>query len=729
MVLAEAAAHPKVKGWFSMKIPTKIPLLALLLTSSLWVLAQQDSQPGVMNPPPLPGDSLKNSASAAAASTAKSDAQQKKPAPDRAQSYYHYSLAHIYEEMMASTGRADYATKAIDEYRQAVANDPGSEYLNAGLAELYLKTGRIGDAVNEAQDIIKQNPGNLDARRLLGRIYLRSLGDMRAGAQSQDVLQLAIQQYQEIVKQDPKSLEDHLLLGRLYRLNNDMVNSEKEFRTAVQLQPDSEEAVSTLSYLYNEEGDYNRALNILLSLPENSRSAKLYAALGYTYEQKKDYKSAVQAYTKSVNADPDNLDAKRGLAQNLLNDNQPDAALEQYKEITEADPQDAQSYLRMADIYRHDGKFDQALAVLKKAQAIAEDSFEVPYSIASVYESVGRYDEAAQILQDLLKRTAKADDAYTTPERNNRSIFLERLGSVYRDQNKTQLALETFRQMVALGDDSASRGYQQLVETYRDAKQWTQATAVAAEATKKLPKDRGLKLIYAGQQADTGQPEVAIASVKAMLKGTPEDREVWIALAQMDSRLRRWKDAQEAIGKAEELLTKPEDKDYTTFIAGSIYERQKHYEQAEEAFHKVIAGDPRNAVALNYLGYMLADRGTRLDEALGYIRRAITLDPQNGAYLDSLGWVYYRMGNYELAEENLRKASERLSNDPTVHDHLADLYQKTGRLKQAVAHWERAVAEWNRTIPAEIDSADLAKVQKKLESAKTRLAQQKDSKE
>jgi tetratricopeptide (TPR) repeat protein len=712
-----------------MKIPTKIPLLALLLTSSLWVLAQQDSQPGVMNPPPLPGVSPKNSASAPAESTAQSDAQQKKQVPDRAQSYYHYSLAHLYEEMVAITGRADYATKAIDEYRLAVANDPGSEYLNAGLAELYLKTGRIGDAVNEAQDIIKQNPGNLDARRLLGRIYLRSLGDMRAGAQSQDVLQLAIQQYQEIVKQDPKSLEDHLLLGRLYRLNNDMANSEKEFRTAVQLQPDSEEAVSTLSYLYNEEGDYNRALNILLSLPENSRSAKLYAALGYTYEQKKDYKSAIQAYTKSVNADHDNLDAKRGLAQNLLNDNQPDAALEQYKEITEADPQDAQSYLRMADVYRHDGKFDQALAVLKKAQAIVEDSFEVPYSIASVYESVGRYDEAAQILQDLLKRTAKADDAYTTPERNNRSIFLERLGSIYRDQNKTQLALDTFRQMVALGDDSASRGYQQLVETYRDAKQWTQATAVAAEAAKKLPNDRGLKLIYAGQQADTGQPEVAIASVKAMLKGTPEDREVWIALAQMYSRLRRWKDAQEAIGKAEELSAKPEDKDYTSFIAGSIYERQKHYDQAEEAFRKVIAGDPRNAVALNYLGYMLADRGTRLDEALGYIRRAITLDPQNGAYLDSLGWVYYRMGNYELAEENLRKASERLSNDPTVHDHLADLYQKTGRLKQAVAHWERAVAEWNRTIPAEIDSADLAKVQKKLESAKTRLAQQKDSKE
>ena len=215
----------------------------------------------------------------------------------------------------------------------------------------------------------------------------------------------------------------------------------------------------------------------------------------------------------------------------------------------------------MAEIYRRDGKFDEALAVLKKAQAIAEDSFEVPYSIATFTKTWAAMTKRSQILQDLLKRTEKADGAYSVSERNNRSIFLERLGTVYRDQNKTQLAVETFRKMVALGDDSASRGYQQLVETYRDAKQWSQATAVAAEATKKLPKDRGLKLIYAGQQADTGKAEVAISSVKAMLNGTPDDREIWTALAQMYSRLRRWKDAQEAIGKAEQLSTKPEDKE------------------------------------------------------------------------------------------------------------------------------------------------------------------------
>ena len=120
-------------------------------------------------------------------------------------------------------------------------------------------------------------------------------------------------------------------------------------------------------------------------------------------------------------------------------------------------------------------------------------------------------------------------------------------------------------------------------------------------------------------------------------------------------------------------------------MQGSIYERQKKYDLAEEAFRKVLADDPKNAMTLNYLGYMLADRDTRVEEALGYIRRAVALDPQNGAYLDSLGWAYYKLGKYDLAEENLRRASERINTDPTVHQHLGELYQKTGRLKLAAS--------------------------------------------
>ena len=620
-------------------------------------------------------------------------------------------------------GRADYANKAIEEYRLAIDNDPNSDYLNAGLAELYAKTGRIRDAVLEAQDILKRDGNNLEARRLLGRIYLRSLGDMQAGTQSQEVLKLAIEQYEQIVKLDPKSVEDHLLLGRLYRLNNELLKSEGEFKTAVNMQPDSEEAVTTLAYLYNEEGDSARALQVLSAIPESARTAKLYSALGFTYEQEKDYKKAIDAYRRSTELDHDNLDSVRGLAQNLMNDGQTDAALEQYKVIADADPSDAQTYMRIAEIDRRDGKFDQALEALKKATAVVPDSLEVQYNIAVIDEAQGKYEDAIQILNQLLQKT-EHDGEYSVPDKNNRAVFLERLGTVYREANKHQQAVDTFRKMLDLGDENAIRGYQQIVETYRDNKQWQMATEAAAEAAKKYPNDRGLQMVSASQQADMGKSEVAIEHVKTLLKGNADDREVYIALAQMYSRVKDWPKAEENISKAIDLSSKPEDKDYAIFVQGSVYERQKKYDLAEEAFRKVLADDPNNAMTLNYLGYMLADRDTRVEEALGYIRRAVALDPQNGAYLDSLGWAYYKLGKYDLAEENLRRASERISTDPTVHQHLGELYQRTGRLKLAASNYERSLEEWNKTIPAEVDQDQVAKVTKELETTRVKLAKQ-----
>ena len=647
---------------------------------------------------------------------------------DRAAAYYHYTVAHMYEEQVAMYGRSDLANKAIEEYRLAIESDPGSEYLTSGLAELYAKTGRIRDAVLEAQDIIKRDPNNLEAHKLLGRIYLRSLGDDQGGggntSGSENVLKLAIEQYQEIVKLEPDSVDNHLLLGRLYRLNNDLQKAEGEFKIAVKLDPSSEDAVTTLALLYTEEGDSTRAAQVLSSVPDASRSAKLYSVMGYTYEQQKEYKKAIDAYRKAIELDRDNLDAIRGLAQNLLNDGQTDAALEQYKIIAEANPEDAQTYLHMAEIYRKEGKFDLALDNLKKAQSMVQDSMEVPYNIAAVYQAEGRYDEAVQVLLELIKKTEKADGNYSQGEKNNRAVFLERLGTVYRENNNPQLSVETFRKMLPLGDDNAERGYQEIIDTYRLAKQWQQATDVAKEATVKLPNDRGLKMVYAAQLADMGKADEGIQQVKSLLKGTPEDRDVYIALGQMYSRLKQWPEADDALDHAAKLSTKDEDKEFVEFQRGATYERQKKYDQAEETFRKILATDPQNAAVLNYLGYMLVDRNQKLDESLIMIKKAVELEPANSAYLDSLGWAYYRLGKYDQAEDNLTKASQHMGADPTVQEHLGDLYQKTGRLKLAAAHWDRALDEWNKSLAADVESDDVAKVQKKLESAKVKLAKE-----
>lgn len=650
---------------------------------------------------------------------------------DKAAAYYHYTLAHMYEEMVTAYGRSDLAAKATEEYRQAIEADPSSEFLTSALAELYVKTGRIADAVREAQDIIKRDPKNLEAHKLLGRIYLRSLGDMPGGSGSDNILKLAIDQYEQITKLDPTSVDDHLLLGRLYRLNNDLQKAEAELQTAIKLDPNSEEAVTTLAMLYTDEGDTAHALKVLSSIPDSARSAKLYSALGAAYEQRKDYKNAIDAYKHAIVLDRDNLDAIRGLAENEMNDGQFEAALEQYKVIADSNPEDAQTYVRMADIYRRQGKYDQALENLKRAETLVPDTMDVPYSIAAVYQAQGRYDEAAKILQDLIKKTEKSETGTSQADRNNRAIFVERLGMIYREQENYTAAVDTFRKMLTLGDENARSGYQEIIDTYRDAKQWPQATAAAREAVQKLPNDRDLRMVLDAQLADTGQIDQAVADMRSMLKGGAEDRDVYVRLGIVYTRTKQWNDALQALAKAEEVSTKADDKAYVLFLRGDLYQRQKNFDAAEIEFKKVLSmtppTDPQAAATLNYLGYMNADRGVKLEESLNLIKQALTFEPNNPAYLDSLGWAYFKLGKYDLAEDNLNKAASHMGSDPTVQEHLGDLYQKTGRLKLAAAHWDRAVQEWNRTVPAEQDSEAFAKVQQKLDAAKVKLAKEDSS--
>src|ERR1700761_2227989 len=171
--------------------------------------------------------SAQNTPSAAPdAKPAESKSPDSKPAQvpprkvDHAASYYHYTLAHLYEEQVTAYGRSELANKAMEEYRLAIEADPSSEFLTSGLAELYVKTGRIRDAVLQAQDIIKRDPNNLEAHKLLGRIYLRSLGDMPGnGNGSENVLKLAIEQYEQIAKTEPKNWAATPFSGRPYRLN------------------------------------------------------------------------------------------------------------------------------------------------------------------------------------------------------------------------------------------------------------------------------------------------------------------------------------------------------------------------------------------------------------------------------------------------------------------------------------------------------------------------------
>src|SRR6185437_2413495 len=195
--------------------------------------------------------------------------------------------------------------------------------------------------------------------------------------------------------------------------------------------------------------------------------------------------------------------------------------------------------------------------------------------------------------------------------------------------------------------------------------------------------------------AEMGKIDEAAADLRKLLNGK-EDRDVYVSLANTYEKGKRWDEMGKALDAAEKLSESTEDKSGVWFMRGAMLERMKKLDKAEAEFRKVLKADPDNAGAMNYIGYMLADANLRLEESLGLITKALDLEPGNGAYLDSLGWVQFRLGRLEEAEKNLRLALEKTPRDPTVHDHMANVLMKESKIKEAVSQWKLRSRNGNR---------------------------------
>ena len=276
--------------------------------------------------------------------------------------------------------------------------------------------------------------------------------------------------------------------------------------------------------------------------------------------------------------------------------------------------------------------------------------------------------------------------------------------------------------MAGLGGDFQARGTDGEVDTYRDAHEWALALQVAADAAKAMPKNHDVQLTYARQLADSGKVDQGEKLAEAQMNGTPDDRDALFTIADIDVRAKRWQQATLALDKVETLSTKPDDKVFLYYYRGTVAEHQKLYDQAEVEFRKGLAIDPDNAAIENYLGYMLAERGIKLDEAVAMLKKAVAYDPQNGAYLDSLAWAYYKQDQYALAEDYSRRAVLRMPADPSILSHLGDIEAKDGKLQQAIGDWQKSLQEYATSLAPDIEPGDVAKVQRDLEGARTRLA-------
>jgi tetratricopeptide (TPR) repeat protein len=643
-----------------------------------------------------------------------------------ADAYYYFTMGHIQELQYEAingqgTNSSELASQSIDFYQKALELDPNSAVILERLAEIYAESQHIREAMTRAQEALTIEPNNVDAHRLLARIYVRTLGDANASGGQQENLAKAVGEFQAILKIEPDDTYSELWLARLYRFENKHSDAEMVLRNVLQQEPDNGPALEQLSQLLIDGGRAQEAIDLLTHASEDSASPDVYDLLGDAYSQQKDYVKAEAAYRKAVAGDPDDAGHRHGLVDALMAQDKYADALEQYKKLTELEPGTSENYLRTAQLYRRLGQFDEAESSLQRAKQLAPDSVEILFNEALLYEDEGHYDDAVKVLSDAIAGTKSQPGGAGNP--SALAILYEQLGRAYRGQRNYSAALETYEEMAKLNADSQKRARMLMIDTYRQSHDIEHAITETKKALDETPKAPDLTVTLAMLYGEKSDTTTATELLRGLLQGSDADQGIYIDIAQVEERGRKYADAEQAAQKAEQLARESSDRETAWFMLGSIYERQKKFDQAEQQFRKVLDANPDNAAVLNYYGYMLADRGVRVEEASSLIERALKQDPNNGAYLDSLGWAYYKQNRFAEAEEYLRKAIDREGNDPTILTHLGDVYLKLGQNEHAAETFERALAEWQKALPADYEAEKVGELEAQLKTLKRHLAQ------
>jgi len=643
-------------------------------------------------------------------------------ADDHGSAYYNFSMAHFYGELASAYGnRGEYVNKAIDFYKEAMKLDPGASAIGEELAELYVQTGQMERATQQANELIKVNPSNANAHKIMARIYSRQIGDPDQGKIDQAMLKSAVAEYQKITEINPKDTESLSMLARLYRVSRDEAGAEKCYRAILEVDPNDDDALTGLATVYADKGDFANAIAMLKPVVEKNPDPRVVTTLAELYDQNKEYSKAADTWKQALSLTNDNLQVRKRYGASLLAANRGSEAVKIFQDLAAEDPKNLELQLQVVELLGSKRDFAGAHAALAKAQAIGNGP-DVRIAEVELLSAEGKNAQAITVVQGVLAETKKG--TYTDPERGQRIQLLEMLGHLQSDESKTTEAVAAYRQIAELNPGAAAKVELQVISTYTNGRDYKTARLVAEAALKKFPNDRMLMLEHSVVMSETGQFDAAIAELRAM-PDAAKDRDIILQIAQIQEKAKRFKDESKSLEAAEALSTSASDKQTIAFLRGAMYEREKNFDAAEQEFKKVLTADPNNPGALNYLGYMLADRNVRLEEAQQMISKALDADPGNGAYLDSLGWVHFRLNKLDQAAGELQEALAKTGKDPTVHDHLGEVYFKQGKIKEAIQQWEASVSEMKVAAPSEQDPEELSKIVKKLEGAKVLVSQKK----
>lgn len=523
----------------------------------------------------------------------------------------------------------------IEGYRTLAENSGTTQ---PALIQIYAETlmqyEHYEEARQEYKGLLEIEPNNFKAYVALGNIAIL-----------QNRPEDAIKAFDKAIAINPDNTEVYSQIGAAYLERKEYQKALELYKRAVKIRPDEEKLHIILYQIYDQLGMDDQAEQILLNVAKrHPEQVNLQGMLGDYYRERRRYEEALEYYQKAYELNKQSRGYASMMISTLLELDKPEKAFE-FAKKAKKNVKRINEYLIATGLYFSDyGYFDKALHFLEEARERDPTNLSIYAFIASVYNYQKEYEKALEQFDELLR---------DMPDYKDHSGFYEMLGSVLSEQKKTEEAIEKFEKAVSLNPESKD-AYLSWATLLNSEKEYKKAMDVLDQAMKHIEPD----------------------SEKGMhLK------------AQILSGQNKFEEAEKLFNL---LLQKNPGNVMYLYNLGNMYYEADRFDEAESLLQQVIEKQPQLADAYNNLAYMYAERGVKLDKALNLVEKALYLRPGAAYMIDTLGWVYYQMGEYEKALKHLKRAEKLSLEDAVLYDHLADTYQKLDQMNKAREYWKKA---------------------------------------
>jgi tetratricopeptide (TPR) repeat protein len=504
--------------------------------------------------------------------------------------------------------------------------------------------------------------------------YHFMLGYQAELAQNSDV---ALKEYQAALKADPNAQSVKARLASIYFSLGDVPNALRYAEEVADGPTQDARILTHMAGILAGGGQSERALVVLdRAIAQDPETSEAYFSKGLLLLNLKRQGEAEQAIRAGLARSADSAVGHYHLGRVLLESGKVDEAMASFERAIAANPAFEPGYLALASMYESRHERDRAVGVLKKyLQNVNPRNRDIRHQLVRLYIEAKDYQGAKKELEDLIADDPTDWDAQLRMalihgEQKEYPLAIERLtqilkarpaelkvrdylGYIYEESKDTQKALETYTFNIQL-DPTFYEGHLHLGVLYYRLKRFPEATEHLGHAIALNPK----------------QPESHIVHGLAYLQQEQFDKS--------------------AQAFQEGIRHNPKNADLH-FNLGTAYDKLNRFDDVVHAMETAIKLDPHHADALNYLGYSYADRGIKIDQALSLTKQAVALKPDNGYYIDSLGWAYFKSGQLNEALAELQKAAALVGDDPVIYEHLGDIYAKQERYSDAREAWLHAL--------------------------------------